>query len=114
MIAIAPTATPTILQGKNTHHIIDNIKQQHNPSKIFHVTTMELTHMILGHIRNRTYHTEFIDWLSFFDLIIVDFVDEISGRKKTQQVFRELFGTVSSMETQVIFTANKELDFELF
>ncbi|MEM9569388.1 MAG: chromosomal replication initiator protein DnaA [Bacteroidota bacterium] len=83
------------------HHV-----QQHHPyKKILYITTEKFTAQLIQKIRENKTHT-FVQAYSNLDLIIVDDIQFLGGKEKTQEIFFHIFNHLCQINKQVIMTSD--------
>lgn len=94
------------------HAIGNSIKEQDPDHNVLYLTTEAFTTQIVNAIRNNTIN-DLLNHYTLIDTLIVDDIQFISGRDKTQKIFFNIFNTLQQTDKQIILTSDrppKDLD----
>jgi len=104
---------PLMIYGKvglgKTHlaHAIGLELKKRFPEKILvYVSSEKFTHQFVDAVRNNTIN-DFSHFYQMIDVLIIDDVQFLSGKEKTQEVFFHIFNHLHQNKKQIILTADK-------
>ncbi len=88
------------------HAIGNSILQQDANHNVLYITTESFTTKIVNAIKNGTMD-DLITYFSLIDTLIVDDIQFLSGREKTQNIFFNIFNQLQQTNKQIILTSDK-------
>jgi len=94
------------------HAIGNSIKELDPDHNVLYLTTESFTTQIVNAIKNNTIN-DLLNYYRMIDTLIVDDIQFISGREKTQNIFFNIFNTLQQTDKQIIITSDrapKDLD----
>jgi len=94
------------------HAIGNSIKEMDPDHNVLYLTTESFTTQIVNAIKNNTIN-DLLNYYRLIDTLIVDDIQFISGREKTQNIFFNIFNTLQQTDKQIIITSDrapKDLD----
>jgi len=104
---------PLMIYGKvglgKTHlaHAIGIELKKRFPDKILvYVSSEKFTHQFVDAVRNNTVN-DFSHFYQMIDVLIIDDVQFLSGKEKTQDIFFHIFNQLHQNKKQIILTADK-------
>ena len=88
-------------------HAIGNDAIRHAPKKnVLYVTTERFTQMIIDSIKKNNV-SELITFFQSVDLLIVDDIQFLKGKLKTQEIFFNIFNQLHQLGKQIILTSDR-------
>lgn len=115
-IASQPGTTsfnPLVIYGDvglgKTHlaQAIGNKTVENNESKnVLYVTSERFTNQLIENIKNNTVN-DFMNFYQMVDVLIVDDIQFIAGRAKTQEIFFNIFNQLHQSSKQIILTSDR-------
>lgn len=115
-IASQPGATsfnPLVVYGDvglgKTHlaQAIGNMTLQKNQEKtVLYVTSERFTNQLIENIKNNTVN-DFLNFYQMLDVLIVDDIQFLAGRAKTQEIFFNIFNQLHQNSKQIILTSDR-------
>jgi chromosomal replication initiator protein len=104
---------PLIIHGGvglgKTHlaHAIGNETLKNFPEKrILYTNTERFTNQIVQALKNNVMY-DFIHFYQLIDLLIIDDIQFLDGRKKTQEIFFNIFNYLHQYDKQIIITSDR-------
>ncbi len=104
---------PLVIYGDvglgKTHlvHAIGNEMLQKDPDlNVRYTTTEKFTNNVIKSLRNNS-TDDFVQFYQSLDLLIIDDIQFLAGRTKTQEIFFHVFNDLHSKGKQIILTADK-------
>lgn len=86
---------------------IGNEARKNNPGLVVHYTTSEqFTNELINHLKNQTME-DFKQSYREIDILLIDDVQFLSGREKTQQEFFHVFNHLHQLNKQVVITSDR-------
>ncbi|MEZ4911100.1 MAG: chromosomal replication initiator protein DnaA [Saprospiraceae bacterium] len=96
--------------GVGKTHISQAIGHQvlkHFPEKqILYISSEIFTHQVVQAIKNNT-TTDFINFYNFVEVLIIDDIQFLSGKPKTQELFFNIFNQLHQSGKQIILTSDR-------
>ncbi len=96
--------------GVGKTHLLQSIGNEvikNNPEKIVRYTTSEqFTNELINHLKSQTME-EFKRAYREIDILLIDDVQFLSGREKTQQEFFHVFNNLHQLNKQVVITSDR-------
>ena len=106
---------PLVIHGNvglgKTHllHAVGNYVQEKYPNKsVLYVNTDEFTNQLIASIGNGTTN-DLVNWYQNIDVLLVDDIQHLTGRKKTQDVFFSLFNVLRQNNKAIVMTCDKPI-----
>ncbi len=96
----------TVIINQDTRYYIGELKANYKSDKVLHLSSFDFVQLIINNM-DRNNLIKAIQLLSEYDLVIVDYIEELIGRKKTQQVINTIISHCIS--TRFVFTASNEV-----
>jgi len=88
-------------------HAIGNSIKVHDPEhNVLYLTTESFTTQIVNAIKNGTMD-DLVNYYGLIDTLIVDDIQFLSGRDKTQDIFFNIFNQLQQTNKQIILTSDK-------
>jgi len=104
---------PLIIHGGvglgKTHlaHAIGNETLKNFPEKrVLYTNTERFTNQIVQALKNNVMY-DFIHYYQLIDLLIIDDIQFLDGRKKTQEIFFNIFNYLHQYDKQIIITSDR-------
>jgi chromosomal replication initiator protein len=88
------------------HAIGIEIKENHPEKTVLYVSSERFTHQFIDSVKNNT-QNDFVQFYQMIDVLIVDDVQFLAGKEKTQDVFFHIFNHLHQNGKQLILTADK-------
>ncbi len=88
------------------HAIGIQVKNNYPEQTVLYVTTEQLTGQYIESVRNNN-QNDFIHFYQMIDVLIVDDIQFLSGKEKTQDVFFHIFNQLHQNSKQIILTSDK-------
>lgn len=88
------------------HAIGNEILKNFPDNNVLYITTESFTNQIVGAIRNGTME-DLIHYYQLIDTLIVDDIQFLSGREKTQDIFFNIFNQLQQTGKQIILTSDR-------
>lgn len=88
------------------HSIGIEIKNNHPSKTVLYVSSEKFTHQFIDAVRNNN-QNDFIHFYQMIDVLIIDDVQFLSGKEKTQDVFFHIFNHLHQTGKQLILTSDK-------
>lgn len=88
------------------HAIGNGILENHKDLNVLYITTEEFTNQIVSSIRNNSID-DFLNYFNFVDTLIVDDIQFLSNRDKTQDIFFNIFNKLHQNDKQIILTSDR-------
>ncbi|MCA9365234.1 MAG: chromosomal replication initiator protein DnaA [Candidatus Moranbacteria bacterium] len=74
--------------------------------RVLYITSERFTNTLIEAIRNQTV-SDFKDFYQSIDLLIIDDVQFLSGKEKTQQEFFHIFNTLHQLNKQIVISSDR-------
>jgi len=84
----------------------NTILNQNNGKKVLYITSEKFTQELINSIKKQTVD-QFKDQYSAIDLLIIDDVQFLSGREKTQNEFFHIFNTLYQQNKQIVISSDR-------
>ncbi len=94
------------------HAIGNSIKERDPDHNVLYLTTESFTTQIVNALRNNSIN-DLLNYYMLIDTLIIDDIQFISGREKTQNIFFNIFNNLQQTDKQIILTSDrapKDLD----
>lgn len=88
------------------HAIGIEIKEKHPNKTVLYVSSEKFTHQFIDAIRNNS-HNDFVHFYQMIDVLIMDDVQFLAGKDKTQDVFFHIFNHLHQNGKQLVLTSDK-------
>lgn len=88
------------------HAIGIEIKDRYPEKTVLYVSAEKFTQQFIDSIRNNT-KNDFVHFYQMIDVLIIDDVQSLSGKEKTQDVFFEIFNHLHQHGKQVVLTSDR-------
>ncbi len=88
------------------HAIGIEIKNKFEDKTVLYVSSEKFTHQFIDAVRNNTVN-DFSHFYQMIDVLIIDDVQFLSGKEKTQDVFFHIFNHLHQTGKQIIITSDK-------
>ena len=88
------------------HAIGLEAKENHPDKTVLYVSTEKFTQQFIEAVRNNN-RNDFIHFYQMIDILIIDDVHFLSGKKATQEVFFNIFNDLHQRGNQIILTSDK-------
>ncbi len=88
------------------HAIGLDIMEQHPNKTVLYVSTEKFTQQFTDAVRNNN-RNDFINFYQMIDVLIIDDIHFLSGKRKTQEVFFQIFNHLHQKGNQIILTSDK-------
>lgn len=82
------------------------VKNQHPNKTVLYVGSEKFTHQFIDALQNKT-SNDFIHFYQMIDVLIVDDIQFLAGKEKTQDVFFTIFNHLHQNNKQIILTSDK-------
>ncbi|HRO75477.1 MAG TPA: chromosomal replication initiator protein DnaA [Crocinitomicaceae bacterium] len=82
------------------------VKNQHPNKTVLYVGSEKFTHQFIDAIQNKT-SNDFIHFYQMIDVLIVDDIQFLAGKEKTQDAFFTIFNHLHQNNKQIILTSDK-------
>ncbi len=89
-----------------SHAIGIEIKKNHPNKTVLYVSSEKFTQQFIDSVRNNT-QNDFIHFYQMIDVLIIDDVQFLSGKERTQDVFFHVFNHLHQNGKQLILTSDK-------
>jgi len=89
-----------------SHSIGIEIKKNHPNKTVLYVSSEKFTQQFIESVRNNT-QNDFIHFYQMIDVLIIDDVQFLSGKERTQDVFFHVFNHLHQNGKQLILTSDK-------
>ncbi len=101
--------------GLGKTHMIQSIgntiKQKYPEKKIYYVSLERFSMDYINSVQNKNTNTAFKEKYRKYDVIIMDDIQFISGKEKTQEELFHLFNTLHETNRQIVFSSDKHPNF---
>ena len=90
----------------------NEITQKHPKKSVLYVTTEKFTNQIIQAIKNNSVN-DFVNFYQMIDVLIVDDIQFLANRTKTQEIFFHIFNQLHQNRKQIVLTSDrppKDLD----
>ncbi len=88
------------------HAIGNQIKQLHKNKIVLYVSSDKFTNQFVDSMRNEKFN-DFMNFYQYIDVLILDDVQFLSGREKTQEIFFQIFNALHQSGKQLILTSDR-------
>ncbi len=88
------------------HAIGNSIKEYDPEHNVLYLTTESFTTQIVNAIKNNTMD-DLLNYFGLIDTLIVDDIQFLAGREKTQDIFFNIFNQLQQTNKQIILTSDK-------
>lgn len=88
------------------HAIGIEIKDRYPEKTVLYVSAEKFTQQFIDSIRNNT-KNDFVHFYEMIDILIIDDIQSLSGKEKTQDVFFEIFNHLHQHGKQVVLTSDR-------
>ena len=88
------------------HAIGIEIKEQDPSKTVLYVSSEKFTHQFIDAVKNNN-HNDFVHFYQMIDVLIVDDVQFLAGKEKTQDVFFHIFNHLHQNGKQLVLTSDK-------
>ncbi len=88
------------------HAIGNSIKERDPDHNVLYLTTESFTTQIVNALRNNSIN-DLLNYYSLIDTLIIDDIQFISGREKTQNIFFNIFNNLQQTDKQIILTSDR-------
>lgn len=88
------------------HAIGIEIKKNHPNKTVLYVSSEKFTHQFIDAVRNNT-QNDFVHFYQMIDVLIIDDVQFMAGKEKTQDVFFTVFNHLHQTGKQIVLTSDK-------
>ena len=88
------------------HAIGNDIKYKHRDSNVLYLDTESFTTQIVNAIKNHSIQ-DLINHYQQIDVLIIDDIQFLSGREKTQDIFFNIFNQLQQTNKQIILTCDR-------
>lgn len=88
------------------HAIGIEIKEKHPNKTVLYVSSEKFTHQFIDAVRNNS-HNDFVHFYQMIDVLIMDDVQFLAGKDKTQDVFFHIFNHLHQNGKQLVLTSDK-------
>lgn len=89
-----------------SHAIGIEIKKNHPNKTVLYVSSEKFTQQFIESVRNNT-QNDFVHFYQMIDVLIIDDVQFLSGKEKTQDVFFHVFNHLHQNGKQLVLTSDK-------
>ncbi|MCF8460395.1 MAG: chromosomal replication initiator protein DnaA [Flavobacteriales bacterium] len=88
------------------HAIGIEIKEKHPNKTVLYVSSEKFTHQFIDAVKNNS-HNDFVHFYQMIDVLIMDDVQFLAGKDKTQDVFFHIFNHLHQNGKQLVLTSDK-------
>lgn len=88
------------------HAIGIEIKEKHPNKTVLYVSSEKFTHQFIDSVKNNS-HNDFVHFYQMIDVLIMDDVQFLAGKDKTQDVFFHIFNHLHQNGKQLVLTSDK-------
>jgi chromosomal replication initiator protein len=88
------------------HAIGNSIKERSPETQVLYVTTEKFTNQVIQAIKSNAGH-EFLNFYQMIDVLMIDDIQFLSKRQKTQEVFFNIFNHLHQSGKQIILTSDR-------
>jgi chromosomal replication initiator protein len=88
------------------HAIGIEIKEKHPNKTVLYVSSEKFTHQFIDAVKNNN-HNDFVHFYQMIDVLIMDDVQFLAGKDKTQDVFFHIFNHLHQNGKQLVLTSDK-------
>ncbi|TNF25364.1 MAG: chromosomal replication initiator protein DnaA [Bacteroidetes bacterium] len=88
------------------HAIGIEIKEKHPNKTVLYVSSEKFTHQFIDAVKNNT-QNDFVHFYQMIDVLIMDDVQFLAGKEKTQDVFFHIFNHLHQNGKQLVLTSDK-------
>ncbi len=84
----------------------NEILEQHPQYNVLYVSAEKFTNQLIQSIKNNSVN-DFTNYYAMVDVLIIDDIQFLSGKQKTQEIFFHLFNTLHNAGKQIILTSDR-------
>jgi len=84
----------------------NDIVQRHPGNAVLYVSAEKFTNQIIQAIKNNAIN-DFVNWYQMVDVLILDDIQFIGGKQKTQEIFFHLFNQLHQNGKQIVLTCDR-------
>lgn len=88
------------------HAIGNAIKENHPNKSVLYVSSDKFTNQIIDSIRSNTIN-DFVNFYQLLDVLIVDDIQFLQNKQKTQEIFFHIFNQLHQNKKQLVLTSDK-------
>jgi chromosomal replication initiator protein len=88
------------------HAIGNEIKEQYIEKQVLYVTTEKFTNQVIQAIKSNSVN-DFFNFYQMIDVLIIDDIQFLSNRPKTQEIFFNIFNQLHQTGKQIILTSDR-------
>ncbi|MBK6619800.1 MAG: chromosomal replication initiator protein DnaA [Saprospirales bacterium] len=88
------------------HAIGSEVMQKHPEKQVLYVSSDKFTNQIIESIRNNAV-SDFVNFYQMADVLIVDDIQFLSNKLKTQEIFFNIFNQIHQQGKQIILTSDR-------
>lgn len=88
------------------HAIGNAIKEKHPNKSVLYVSSDKFTNQIIDSIRSNTIN-DFVNFYQMLDVLIVDDIQFLQNKQKTQEIFFHIFNQLHQNKKQLVLTSDK-------
>jgi len=88
------------------HAIGNEISNNHPKNKVLYVSLERFTNQVIQSIKNNTIN-DFMNFYQMIDTLIIDDVQYLANRAKTQEIFFNIFNQLHQKNKQIIMTSDR-------
>ena len=88
------------------HAIGNAIKEKHPNKSVLYVSSDKFTNQIIDSIRSNTIN-DFVNFYQLLDVLIVDDIQFLQNKQKTQEIFFHIFNQLHQNKKQLVLTSDK-------
>ncbi len=89
-----------------SHAIGNEIMNRHQKKQVLYVTTEQFTNQVIKSIKNGSVN-DFMNFYQMIDVLIVDDIQFLANRPKTQEIFFNIFNLLHQSGKQIILTSDR-------
>lgn len=88
------------------HAIGNAVKEKHPNKSVLYVSSDKFTNQIIDSIRSNTIN-DFVNFYQLLDVLIVDDIQFLQNKQKTQEIFFHIFNQLHQNKKQLVLTSDK-------
>jgi chromosomal replication initiator protein len=88
------------------HAVGIEVKNRHPQKTVLYVSSEKFTNQFIEAVKNNS-HNDFVQFYQMIDVLIIDDIQFLSGKEKTQDVFFHIFNHLHQTQKQIILTSDK-------
>jgi chromosomal replication initiator protein len=88
------------------HAIGIEVKNKSPQKTVLYVTSEKFTNQFIDAVKNNS-HNDFVQFYQMIDVLIIDDIQFLAGKEKTQDVFFHIFNHLHQMQKQIVLTSDK-------